>query len=66
MVKYRVDSIFRGQARLLIVNPSDGDTQELIVKGGESVIVTGKGKIKYSVDTTIIPIDCDGQDLDRK
>ena len=66
MVNYRVDRIFGGQARLHIVHPSIEKTQELIVKGGESVIVTGEGYIKYSVDTKIIPIDCDGRDLDRK
>ena len=65
MVNYRVDKI-GGQARLLIVHPSDEKTQELIIKGGESVIVSRNGNINYSIDTKMIPIDCDGQDLDRK
>ena len=71
MVNYRVDKI-GGQARLRIVhpsnekNPSDEKTQELIVKGGESIIVSRNGNINYSIDTKMIPIDCYGQDLDRK
>ena len=65
MVNYRVDEI-GGQARLLIVHPSDEKTQELIVKGGESIIVSRNGNINYSIDTKMIPINCYGQDLDRK
>ena len=65
MVNYRVDKI-GGQARLRIVHPSIEKTQELIVKGGESIIVSRNGNINYSIDTKMIPIDCYGQDLDRK
>ena len=67
-VKYHVDRI-GAQARLLIKqhrHHGDEKTQHLIIKGGESVIVTENGIIKYAIGTKIIPIDCNGKNLDKK
>ena len=65
-VRYRVDKIFGALACLQIRHHSDEWSQELLVKGGESVIVAENGSIKYAKTTKIIPIDCEGQNLDKK
>ena len=65
-IKYHVDNLFGAPARLIIVHPNVEMPQELIIKGGEAIIVTRDGRIKFSTNSKIVPIDAEGRDLDKK
>ena len=61
-----MDSIFGKPARLILIHPRVERPQELIVKGGEGIIVSRDGSIKYSMKSRITPVDINGCDLNKK
>jgi len=65
-VNYRADKLFGAQARLIIRQPNVERLQELVVKGGEKIIVEKYGKISFSTNEKIVPIDAEGNDLDER
>ena len=65
-VSYQADSIFAPTARLIVLHPNVETPQELIIKGGEGIIVTKDGSLKYCTGKKIVPIDNEGHNLNRR
>ena len=53
-------------ARLIVLHPNVKQEQELVIKGGDGIIVARDGSLKYSTNNKIVPVDFEGQDLNRK
>ena len=58
--------MFGAQARLIVIHQNVEMAQEIIVSGGEGVIICQDGRIKFSTKKKIIPVDAQGCDLDKK
>jgi len=65
-VKYRADKFFGAQARLIVLHPQVERPQELVIKGDEKIIVEKNGKISFSTNENIVPIDAEGNDLNER
>ena len=53
-------------ARLIVLHPDVEQPQELVIKGGDGIIVARDGSLKYSTNNKIVPVDVQGQELNRK
>jgi len=65
-IRYRVDRLFKSQARLVIHQSHVEMAQELVIKGTERIIIGQNGRISYSTNENIVPIDAEGNDLNKR
>jgi len=65
-IRYRSDKFFGSQARLVILQSRVEMAQELIIKGSEKIIIGHNGRISFSTNEDIVPIDTEGNDLNER
>ena len=65
-MKYHTDKIWGAASRLMIIHADLKIPLEIVIKGGESVIVTPDWCLKYATKKKIVPVDTKGKDLDKK
>ena len=65
-IKYRADKLFGSQARLVIHQSRVEMAQELVIEGSEKIIIGPNGRISFSTNEDIVPIDEEGNDLNER